>query len=206
MNTFIKSTLLLFLTANLSCCISRGQALQGETWTKEKATRWFKNNEWAGGLQLKPHESVNLVEFATQYHRNKILWDKAFNYLKTMDLPNIAPGKYPLMGDSMFVSVSEYTPKDLENAKWEAHKKYIDIQYVAKGKEKIGVAPLTGATVTEPFNETKDVGFFTSSDGQYYEAQPGTFYIFFPSDLHRPGIKTDGSDTVRKIVIKIRVD
>ncbi len=35
-------------------------------------------------------------------------------------------------------------------------------------------------------------------------AEPGTFFIFTPEDAHRPGIKVDGFDTLKKVVIKVR--
>jgi YhcH/YjgK/YiaL family protein len=78
---------------------------------------------------------------------------------------------------------------------------------VASGKEKIGVALLSKAVAIEPFSVEKDVGFFEipESDCRYYLAEPGTFFIFFPQDAHRPCIRVKGNDTDKKIVIKIRV-
>ncbi len=201
-----KPALLLIIAFNMYHCSNMAQTATCNAWTKEKAAQWFNGREWLNGLQLKPHDSINQVEFAIQYHKNKVLWDKAFDFLKSKDLASLAPGKYPIVGDSVFVSVTEYAPRDLANTKWEAHRKYIDLQYVAKGKEKIGVAPLSKATVVEPYNDTKDVANFNCPDGQFYNAQPGTFFLFFPSDAHRPSIKTDGSDTVKKVVVKIRAD
>ena len=72
------------------------------------------------------------------------------------------------------------------------------------GKEKIGVAPVSRAKVKEPYDETKDIAFY-ESDGKYYVAEPGTFFLFFPQETHRPSIKVDASVPVRKLVIKIGV-
>jgi YhcH/YjgK/YiaL family protein len=79
----------------------------------------------------------------------------------------------------------------------------IDIQYIVRGKEKMGVATATNATVTNPYDPARDVANYTT-EGKYYIAEPGTMYIFFPSDLHRPSIKVDGYDVVKKVVIKVR--
>jgi len=108
----------------------------------------------------------------------------------------------------VYVTVSDNKTKAFEETKWEAHKKYIDIQYVAKGKEKMGVAPFEKAIEVEPYNDKKDVGFYSISalESKFYIAQPDTFLIFFPSDAHRPNIKIDGVDADKKIVIKIRVE
>jgi YhcH/YjgK/YiaL family protein len=141
-----------------------------------------------------------------QYHKYKALWDKAFTFLKETNLDTIRPGKYPIDGDLVYASVTENPTKDLENAKWEFHKKYIDVQMVIKGSEKMGIVPLASTTVSEPYNEKKDVGFATSTEGNIYTVEPGVFLIFLPSDAHRPSIKVDGFDKDKKIVIKVKAD
>ena len=170
--------------------------------------KWFYDREWAGGLNLKVHQSTDIVEFSVQYTKNKAYWDRAFAFLSDTDLEQIVAGKYHLDSANVFAIVSENTPKDIKNTKWEAHRSYIDIQYVIKGKETIGVASLDKAIPVSPFNPAEDIGFYdveeTSAD--YYVAEPGSFFIFFPRDAHRPCIKTEGIGTDKKVVIKIRVN
>jgi YhcH/YjgK/YiaL family protein len=206
MNTLKTSFLL--LTAVFVC--NGSTSAQTETWTKEKAAKWFEGREWANGLQLKAHESVNQQEFAKQYTKNKAYWDKAFAWLKNTKLETVAPGKYYIDTTNVFVTVTDgATTKAFQDTKWEAHRKYADIQYIVRGKEKMGIAPVAKATsVDQPYNETKDAGnySFSDSDSKYYIDEPGTFLIFFPSDSHRPNIKVDGFDTVRKVVVKVKVD
>ena len=169
--------------------------------TAKQAERWFKKGAYLNGLQLKPHSSTNAVEFARQYNAHKAWWDTTFAFLKTHDLPNLPVGKYLLAGDSVYVSVTEGPTKEFDKTQWESHRKYIDVQYVAKGKEKIGVAPVATATVTEPYNEAKDVAHY-KTDGKFYVAEPGTFFIFFPQEAHRPSIKVeDGNE--KKVVVKV---
>jgi biofilm protein TabA len=172
----------------------------------KKAKEWFDSREWANGLNLKAHQSVNIQEFSDQYHRNKTFWMEAFEFLKKTNLDTLAPGKYNIDENNVYAIVSDGPAKAMENAKWENHRNYIDIQYVVRGKEKMGIAPLLKATVTEAYDTSKDIAFNSvpEKDSQYYIAEPGTFLIFFPQDAHRPGIKVEGSDTVRKVVIKIR--
>jgi biofilm protein TabA len=172
-------------------------------WSKHKAKKWFKKKEWLGGLQLTPHSSVDVQQFAKQYHLNKIYWDKAFAYMKNNDLNSIAVGKYPIDGDNVFASVTEDATKDFDKTNWESHKKYIDIQYVILGEEKIGVYPVAKATVTKEYDEKKDAANYTA-EGEIYNATPGTFFIFFPSDAHRPNITPGGNKKDKKIVIKVR--
>lgn len=181
--------------------------MQHEKITPASAIKWFHSREWAQGLNLEAHKSTDAMEFCFQYARNREYWDQALTWLRDTDLEKIPAGKYEISDDQVYALVSEGHTKDLEGTRWEAHSKYIDIQYVAFGKEKIGVAPLSKALAIEPFSTEKDIGFFEipEPDCKYYLAEPGTFFVFFPQDAHRPGIRVKGNDRVKKIVIKIRV-
>jgi biofilm protein TabA len=172
------------------------------TWTKHMAKKWFNARKWQNGVNLQPHSSINKLEFAKQYQANKLYWEKAFNFLSKHDLDTIAPGKYPVDGTNVFATVTTDPSKDFDKTQWESHRKYIDLQCVIKGEEKMGKAPFTGLTVTKPYDETKDVANY-SGDGKIYTVPAGTFMIFFPSDAHRPNITPGGNKVVKKIVIKI---
>ena len=177
--------------------------IPAQTFTKHTAKKWFNKKEWLGGLALTPHKSVNVQEFARQYHLNKKYWDEAFAYLKNTDLNTIAKGKYPIEGDNVFASVTIDSTKNFDKTNWESHKKYIDIQYVILGAEKIGVYPVAKATVTKAYDEKRDAANY-SAPGKLYDAVPGTFFIFFPSDAHRPNITPGGNKPDKKIVIKVK--
>lgn len=177
---------------------------KADGWTVKNAKKWVKTREWSGGLQLKVNSKADNVEFARQYHANKALWDKAFAFMRDNKLEDLAPGKYPIDGDNVYASVTNAPSKEFDKSAWESHRRYIDLQYVITGKEKIGVAPLSEATVTKPYNEAKD-GANYNAEGKYYIVTPTEFFLFFPNDVHRPNIKVDGYDTVKKLVIKIRV-
>lgn len=172
--------------------------------TAKSAKTWVKKREWANGLKIKLNSSTNNVEFAKQYAANKAVWDKAFEFLRERDLNQIAPGKYPIDGDNVYASVTEGPSKEFDQSAWESHQNYIDLQYVINGKEKIGVAPIESLTVTKPYDPAKD-GANYSGEGKYYIATPSEFFLFFPSDGHRPNIKVDGYDKVKKLVVKIKV-
>ena len=131
------------------------------------------------------------------------MWDKAFAFLKEHDLDQLAPGKYPIDGDEVYAMVTENPTKDMDQTNWESHRKYVDLQYVIRGKEKIGVAPVAKATVTREYDDAKDLANY-KSEGKFYVARPGTFFLFFPQNAHRPNVKVDGSEKDKKIVVKIR--
>jgi biofilm protein TabA len=163
----------------------------------------FDKGEWRQGLKYQPHASVDKALFNAQYAKNKRLWDKAFDFLRQTNLDTISPGKYPIVGDSVFVSITFNPTKEIEKSKWEFHKKYIDLQMVISGKEKMGVVDFSKTSILDPYNETKDIGFAAYDQGDYYVAEAGVFFLFFPGQAHRPSLKVEGCDKDKKIVIKI---
>ncbi len=165
---------------------------------------WFDSKLWAEGFSVQAHESVNVDEFFKQYHACPEVWKAVFEFMK-QDLSGLEVGKYPLAGEQAFAMISEYQTKQPENAKWEAHKKYIDLQYLISGEEKMGLLSLEKAVDAQEYNETKDLIFYGANDGDYYLANPDVFFLFFPTDVHRPSMQTDESKPVKKVVIKIAV-
>ncbi|QEM08842.1 YhcH/YjgK/YiaL family protein [Mucilaginibacter rubeus] len=180
-----------------------GASAQQQDITAKSAKTWVKSRVWANGLKLKLNSSTNDVEFAKQYAANKAAWDKAFEFLRERNLETIEPGKYTIDGDNVYAMITEGPSKEPEQAAWESHQNYIDVQYVIKGKEKIGVAAIESLTVTKPYDAEKDFANY-SGEGKYYTATPEEFFLFFPSDGHRPNMKVNGYDKVKKLVIKVR--
>lgn len=128
----------------------------------------------------------------------------AFTYLKETDFSKIQLGKYEIDGDNVFALVNEYNTKDESDGKLEAHKKYIDVQFVVKGKELMGYAPLENQKIIDDYNEQNDITFF-SGEKSFTQVDEGMFAIFFPTDVHLPGIKVNESAYVKKVVIKVKV-
>ena len=128
---------------------------------------------------------------------------KALDYLKQTDLKSLGTGKHSIDEENIFAIVSEYEPKDAENCKLEAHKKYIDVQFMISGGEKMGYLPLENQTPAVEYNEEKDCVFF-KENASLISVEEGMFAIFFPGDLHQPGVKNN-SKKVKKVVVKVRV-
>ena len=110
-------------------------------------------------------------------------------------------GRYEL-GGGVFALVQSYDSKPAEACKIEAHKKYIDIQCVLKGKELFGVADLSTQTLYEDKFAEKDVAFY-HGEVDLLTLTDGDFIIVFPEDAHRPQ-QGDGS-RVEKVVVKVPV-
>ena len=126
----------------------------------------------------------------------------ALNHISTTDFDSKEPGRYDIDGDDIFVMVNDYNTKRISECRLEGHRKYIDVQYVVKGSELMGYVPLSGQTVTAEYDDERDVAFF-EGDSLFVRLDKGMFVIFFPEDLHMPGIGQ--GDAVRKVVVKVRV-
>jgi len=132
----------------------------------------------------------------------------ALDYLRRTDFSQMPVGRHEVDGDRVFAIVQRYRPKPLAQIVWEAHRQYIDVQYVAAGIERMGYVPLgDGLTVRQPYDAQKDAILFDAA-GNLFTMSAGDFAIFAPHDVHAPGLATDlpeGSAEVCKVVMKCRV-
>jgi YhcH/YjgK/YiaL family protein len=133
---------------------------------------------------------------------------KGLEYIQNADLNSLAPGKYEIDGKNVFVLISEYNTEPKQQRKAEAHKKYIDIQYIAKGEENIGHSFLAPDNeVLEDRLEEKDAIFYKTVQKEVdLYLNEGTYGIFFPEDVHRPCCAVGEPAPVRKVVVKILVE
>lgn len=176
-----------------------------ENWKDEEINTWFENGQWLEAWTVKPDLSINRRSFAIYYHQNSEQCKQAFAFLRVTNLKDIAEGKIELDGDNLFIGVDKYQSKDINATRYEAHKNYIDIQYVISGEEQIGVTNLNSSELLEAYNEEKDVAFYSSEKGKYLHAHPGNFFVFFPEDVHRPGIKISDKIPIKKLVVKLKI-
>ncbi|MCU0472257.1 MAG: YhcH/YjgK/YiaL family protein [Bacteroidales bacterium] len=202
-NLFLKIMLITCLAGLFGCKSSTDPT----TWSDKQINKWFEKGEWLNGWNIKPDATINRRQFAVSYYNNKERWDKAFTFLEENDLAKMEVKRYEIDGNDVYASISEYMTKNEEDARYEAHQKYIDIQYVAAGKELIGIAPVSlQKEVLEPYDPVKDIMFITVSRIISFKATPDSFFIFFPDDAHRPGLKDGENSQVRKIVVKVKAD
>lgn len=204
-NSFFKIMAFTGLLSLFGCKVSDDPS----KWTGRQLEKWFEKGEWLNGWNVNPDASVNRREFAISYFKHRDRWDKAFTFLKESDLPNMELKRYDIDGDNVYAPLSEYISKNEADAdaRYEAHKKYIDIQFVVNGRELIGIASSSQLVeVLEPYNEQKDIMFMTVNQITNHQAIPDRFFIFFPDDLHRPGLRDGASSLVRKAVVKVKID
>lgn len=143
-----------------------------------------------------------------KYLEIKSLSPSAYDFVISALKNGVENGKYPLE-DGAYAVVSEYVTKPVAEAKFEAHRKYADVQLILSGEEIIGVMPTErmrlGSCIAE-YNPEKDVELYR--DCGEYEAKllrAGDFLILAPEDGHMPGVHADGPCEMKKIVLKLPV-
>jgi biofilm protein TabA len=116
----------------------------------------------------------------------------------------IPDGRQAILGDSVYATASTYVTEPRTAREFEAHDRYIDIQYLSQGEEALYWAPRASLTITTPYSESKDVAKL-SGDGTEIALVPGVFVVLFPWDGHMPGCTLRAPQQVRKLVIKASV-
>ena len=143
------------------------------------------------------------ISNASNYTFPNPLLGKGLAFLQSPEAAKLPVGRFDIDGNQLFALVQEYPTKLEKDCFWEAHRKFIDIQFVAAGTEDIGYAPLTSLKVIEPYDATKEM-MKLAGNGSVLNFTAGTFAIFFPHDAHKPCMAAGGMvSPVRKIVVKV---
>lgn len=152
---------------------------------------------------------VDKLKNARWYYGSGKKIQMALEWLQKTHLAGMTPGRYEIDGTNVYALVQEYTSKPRDPAqgagKLEAHRKYIDVQYIVSGVEQIGYANTEDAKVTVPYDESKDV-LFVDAPCDFVTLRAGMFMLLGPNDAHMPGIMAISSQPVRKVVVKIIVN
>ena len=130
----------------------------------------------------------------------------ALEYISKTDFSSMEPGRYELDGSNMFALVQTYDSIPKDQGKWECHRNYIDIQYIAEGAEQIGCNNIGKMKITTEYIPEKDIAFL-SGEGDFVTYSKGSYGIFFPEDAHMPKVAVNNTPAkVKKVVVKIRID
>ena len=128
---------------------------------------------------------------------------KGFEWIKNHDLKSMPEGRYEIDEDN-YANLQSYLTKD--DAPYEAHRDYIDIQYMVDGEELSGRVDYNDCSTKEEYNKEKDIEFLDSNvEEEFYKIKEGEFFVFFPHDAHKPAIKVKENKKVKKVIVKVRV-
>lgn len=119
--------------------------------------------------------------------------------------PDLACGVYEI-NPIVKAIVSEYESRPVNENGYEAHRKYIDIQYLLKGAEKNCYLPIERLKETNPYKEEIDAAFYNAEiPTQELILGDGYFAIYYPQDGHMPCLNVGGTEIVKKVVVKIEL-
>lgn len=134
---------------------------------------------------------------------------KALRYLREHNFAEMEDGTYSIDGENSFAILQRYETRPVEVCRPEAHKKYVDIQFIAEGEECLGWCPVcSNLSIDEAYDEDKDIVF-------YKELVPengiilskGLYAVLYPNDVHQPCASTgEQPKSVIKVVVKILAD
>ncbi len=142
------------------------------------------------------------LQNAALYENLKDGFAKGFAFIREAEEKSLPVGRYDIDGDKVYAMIQEY--KTHENlGQFEAHRDYIDIQYIASGVEVMEYAPLADCTETVAY--TPDIAFYHARAKVKMTFYAGDFGIFLPDDAHNPGVWENAAKAVRKIVIKVHI-
>ena len=151
---------------------------------------------------------IDKLENAHFYYGFGDKFEKAFKFLNETNLKEIPNGRYEIDGDKIYVSVQDYNTKPESEGKFEAHKDYIDIQFIIIGEEKLGYENINNCSDITDYDKEKDIVFLKndSSKIHFAYAKEGDFLVFMPQDAHMPCIAIDDKPSyVKKAVVKIKI-
>lgn len=127
---------------------------------------------------------------------------KGIDFLMNFDTTQ-PEGKYEIDGQKVYALVTSGKTKKSDEPVYEAHRKYIDLQYILSGEEDTGYASVEDCTVTVPYDENGDY-LMVKGEGSEVKVSAGDFYMAFPCDGHRPMCSKTPGD-IRKVIVKIAI-
>lgn len=150
----------------------------------------------------------HLINWDKEKHLYPTAIQNAMNWLQKTDLTTLPLGRQEIDGDKLFALVSEYLTEPKERRRAEAHRKYVDVQYLVAGSEIIGYSCLQEELeVLEDKLAEKDAIFYKNPlDEVAVVLKAGMFAILFPWEVHRPNCSRGEASPVRKVVMKISMD
>jgi YhcH/YjgK/YiaL family protein len=135
-------------------------------------------------------------------------WETTFEFLLAL-APDARTGEHRLQGDDIFARIMDYETRAAAETNLETHQRYVDVQTVLSGAERLDWFPRHGLVPSVPYDAATDATFYhhPRSAPAAVALHPGTFVALFPEDGHRPSLTMgDAAERVRKVVVKIRAE
>lgn len=146
---------------------------------------------------------IDRLENAERYCALHPLFVRAFEMLRGAELHGLSPGRHEIDGDRLYVVIARSEGQTQEKAALEAHRQYIDIQFVIEGSDAIGWKPVRECSaVTLPYDSAKDVELYGDKPLCWSPLAGRTFAVYFPGDAHAP---LGGVGHLHRAIVKVKV-
>lgn len=119
------------------------------------------------------------------------------------DGSGLAVGRHEFEGGFLLVQEGETSP--LEEGTFEAHRKFIDVQFVLEGAEEIAWQEYSDLTCAIPYDEASDKERLDGPRAHHLLVTAGMFWAAFPHDGHKAISHIDERHHYRKVVMKLPV-
>lgn len=129
---------------------------------------------------------------------------ECFRYAAKHDLTALAPGRHPIDGDRLLVNIAEYETTDAQNRVWEAHRQYLDLHLMLRGREQIDLN-FTQNMAPQPYVEAEDFLPLSGEPNSHVILTGGDFLLCYPADAHRTAVRVREAEPVRKAIFKIKI-
>ena len=136
------------------------------------------------------------------------LSNKIIDIIEKTDFTQKDDGTIKIDSDDLYYILTTYNTSDnIEEKPAEAHRKFIDLQYILYGEEKIGYADYTSPKMLlKEYDAGSDIELFKRiEDESFFVLKKDMYSVFFPEDVHRPGLTDKEGHGVRKVIFKIPV-
>ena len=131
-------------------------------------------------------------------------FERLINFLKTVDLGGLPEGKIDIEGDKLFGNCFSYVADGQPGDFFETHRKYLDIHLVLENTEDMAVSSVKSTTVSQPYNNEKDIELYEGKVEQLIHLKSGECLITFPEDLHQPKVRVNDLP-LKKVVFKVAI-
>lgn len=147
---------------------------------------------------------LDKLENCSKYFSLGKRFETGMNFLKENNLNELTEGRHEILGEDVYIIISSYSTQSPAKGHPEAHKVYADIQYMINGSEKIGFEYFKGHNVFKEYDIEKDFMLYDSALGSLI-LHEGMFVLFFPDDIHQPGLMIGEPMNVKKAVVKVKL-
>jgi biofilm protein TabA len=133
--------------------------------------------------------------------------EAGINFLLNLGPDDLPVGRALIDGDNVYAEVQSYETVAGEATEFEAHSKYIDIQFVRRGEEIIAWASDRNITETTAYVDADDYRLGTAEADKVTQIRltTGQLAVFYPIDFHAPRRAAGTPSAVSKIVVKVAV-